>query len=539
CVFDTGHYLSLGARIFNTRSIDFVGHYSLDSTSLLPIQYKLNTEPINTLVYNLSGTSVSVVPLILNCPQLPDNMIFTECQYTTIKVKSSKMKQQSEYVPAQLSILNVTDLGIRSVLFLQPALRSCKAYDCDNQLVYLTASNETFDMSVRYEKPVGTVCQLAEDCSSINDLVQCSPLTHTCQCYSQNTSIVDLNHLGRYCVDSIVQSNCTKFSRRCLKYCDSSQTPYCLCPPQITRKVRKTSGLYDCELERDSVCTDIDQIAKCPTGTYCDGLRCRTTLLFGANRQDNVTIYKRTLPLTTYKIKNFLLSSTVDDQLTLNENNGVSKQHQTAAIIRTLLVIIIAIVLFLILIILIIAILVRSHRSQISSASKYSENKLESKSSTQLSSQYKKQRSLYKTSTTPPLSSSNNYPDSLSTISTIINGQSTPFCRYNPPTSFENYLSVQSGGLLPQSQLSPRFHRQTTTTSQLRSLNVSTPTRTPSLSRITIVPDHTNILTKHSLSTKNLTNNYRRTTTTTSMRKNKSAMPVVTRLQNGDVLISA
>ncbi|CAF1063462.1 unnamed protein product [Didymodactylos carnosus] len=492
CVFDTGLYLSLGARIFNTRSIDFVGHYSLDSIPVLPVQNKLNTEPINTLVYNLSGTFVSIVPLILNCPRLPENIIFTECQYTTIKLKSSKMRQQSEYVRAQLSILNVTDLGIRSVLFLQPgeiALQSCKAYDCDNQRAYLTASNETFDMSIRYEKPVDSVCQLTEDCSSVIDLVHCSTLTHTCQCNNQNTSIVDFNHLGRYCVDSITQSNCTKFSRRCLKYCDSSQTPHCLCPPILTRKVRKTNGLYDCELERDSSCTVNDQIAKCPTGTYCDGVRCRTTVSFGSISQDNVTFYRRTSPPTLHEQN--LLSSTAD---------------------------------------------IKSHRFRIASASTYSENKSTIPTPTQSSSQYKNQRSLYKIPNTPPPSSSNNYPDSLSTVSTIVNGQSTPFCRYNLPTSFDNYMSTNTGGLLPQSQLSPRFHRQTTTTSQLRSLNVPPPIRTPSSTRIMMFPDHTNILSKHLPPTRIVTNNYHQTTT---MRKNNSTMPIVTRLQNGDVLISA
>ncbi|CAF5139461.1 unnamed protein product, partial [Rotaria socialis] len=38
----------------------------------------------------------------------------------------------------QLSVMNITDLDQRSVLFLQPgeiSLRSCKAYDCSREIV--------------------------------------------------------------------------------------------------------------------------------------------------------------------------------------------------------------------------------------------------------------------------------------------------------------------------------------------------------------------------------------------------------------------
>ncbi len=154
------------------------------------------------------------------------------------------------------------------------SLRSCKAYDCSQELVYLTASNETFNFKINYEKPIDTKCQYDEDCQnsySIKDLIHCDKQTQTCQCYNENISNIDISGIGRLCTDSIDQSNCTKFSRRCLKWCDESETSYCLCP-KLTRKVRKINGVFDCELEPTGKCQFDDEqligpnIRKCPTG---------------------------------------------------------------------------------------------------------------------------------------------------------------------------------------------------------------------------------------------------------------------------------
>ena len=142
--------------------------------------------------------------------------------------------------------------------------------------MYLTASNETFNFNIKYEKPIDTTCQYNEDCQnsySIKDLIRCDKLTQTCQCYNENISSIGISGIGRFCTDSIDQSNCTKFSRRCLKWCDSSKTSHCVCP-KLTRKVRKINGVFDCELEPTGICRFNDNddqtigstIRKCPTG---------------------------------------------------------------------------------------------------------------------------------------------------------------------------------------------------------------------------------------------------------------------------------
>ena len=153
-------------------------------------------------------------------------------------------------------------------------LRSCKAYDCSNELVYLTASNQTFNFNIDYEKPIGTKCQLDQDCSnrySIIDVIQCDQVTQTCQCSNENITTVDMSDIGRLCTDSIDQTNCTKFPQRCLQWCDESKTSHCVCP-KYTRKVKKVNGVFDCELEPRGICRFDDEnevglnIRKCPTG---------------------------------------------------------------------------------------------------------------------------------------------------------------------------------------------------------------------------------------------------------------------------------
>jgi len=153
-------------------------------------------------------------------------------------------------------------------------LRSCKAYDCNQQIVYLTASNETFNLKINYEKPIDSPCQYNEDCQrsySVKDLIHCDKQSQTCQCSNENITTFDLPSIGRLCTDSIDQSNCTKYPRRCLRWCDQSLTSHCLCPT-LTRKVRKINGQFDCELEPNGVCSFDDEhligknIRKCPTG---------------------------------------------------------------------------------------------------------------------------------------------------------------------------------------------------------------------------------------------------------------------------------
>lgn len=140
--------------------------------------------------------------------------------------------------------------------------------------MYLTASNETFNLKIDYEKPIGTKCETNADCSnkySMNDLIQCDQGSQTCQCSNENITRIDITNIGRICTDSIDQSNCTKFPQRCLKWCDESKTSHCICP-KYTRKAQTRNGVYDCHLEPMGRCRFDDEnfiganIRKCPTG---------------------------------------------------------------------------------------------------------------------------------------------------------------------------------------------------------------------------------------------------------------------------------
>ena len=109
CLFDSHVYLSLGAQIVHSKSIDLIGYYALNRTD-----HRIS----QPLIYHLGHRWMFVVPLLLKCAQQTIPLTFTECQYTIRQRKSSVV----EYMTTQLSVMNLTDLGMQSVLFLQPGL---------------------------------------------------------------------------------------------------------------------------------------------------------------------------------------------------------------------------------------------------------------------------------------------------------------------------------------------------------------------------------------------------------------------------------
>lgn len=114
CIFDTNLYISLGSNIFNKNSIDFIGYYSFNQD---------NSYINNTLIYNLNNRWMLLVPLLIKCANQPVNLTFTECQYTMRQTKYlHRLTSTAEYMTTQLSVINITDLGMSSVLFLQPGL---------------------------------------------------------------------------------------------------------------------------------------------------------------------------------------------------------------------------------------------------------------------------------------------------------------------------------------------------------------------------------------------------------------------------------
>ncbi|CAF1123452.1 unnamed protein product [Adineta steineri] len=497
CVFDSNLYISLGANILNSNSINFIGYYSLGQKNNIS----------NTLIYNLGNRWMLLVPLLIKCAHQPINLTFTECQYTMRQNKNpNQFLSTAEYMTTQSSVMNITDLGMQSVLFLQPgeiSLRSCKAYDCSQELVYLTASNETFNLKINYEKSINTKCQYDEDCQhsySVKDLIRCDKLTQTCQCYHDNISTIDISGIGRICTDSIDQSNCTKFPRRCLRWCDESETSYCLCP-KLTRKVRKINGVFDCELEPTGQCQfDDDQIIgsnirKCPTGTYCDGERCRPSTISRQIHDDDEYFLSSTIMTST--------ATTSFDNILSSTHKQISPLNQTTVFIRTLIFITIAIILFFILIILIIIILIRSHRIHASTTpceDKVSSSSFAQSTSTALSSDSSTNINYHR-------QSKQQEQQPISTVTSV---------------SYENILTKSTfvRGLVPETNLSPRFHRQQQTLDEKRRIPLQI--RSPSLTRINPFIDHASL-----------------TTTNEHSNKKRATIPKVTCLQNGDIIISA
>ena len=109
CVLDTSVYISLGAHVLNSNSIDLIGYYALNRSDQRISQ---------ALIYHLGHRWMFVVPLLLKCAHQTIPLTFTECQYTIRQRKSSIV----EYMTTQLSVINMTDLGMQSILFLQPGL---------------------------------------------------------------------------------------------------------------------------------------------------------------------------------------------------------------------------------------------------------------------------------------------------------------------------------------------------------------------------------------------------------------------------------
>lgn len=368
-------------------------------------------------------------------------------------------------------------------------LRSCKAYDCSKKLVYLTASNETFHFQINYEKSLGIKCQTNSDCNnpySLTNLIHCDQISQTCQCLNENISTIDITGIGRLCTDSIDQSNCTKSSQRCLHWCNESKTLQCICP-KYTRKVRKINGLFDCELEPTGICRFDDDyqiglnIRKCPTGkkifisipfffdqsnfyigTFCDGNRCRSLTISRQMHED-------------FSNESLFISSTLNSNLSFSP---------TTNFFRILIIIAILSLLFFILILFIIAMLIKSHRFRLSTLSKdkiSSSSFAPSSTTTAISADFSNEIYQFKPQSFIPNDYSRRYEDYFSTNPTFI------------------------PGLVPQTNLSPRFHRQYQghyEQQRQRSLHI----QSPSLSYIN---------------------------------RKRTHLPTVTHLQNGDVLISA
>ena len=382
-------------------------------------------------------------------------------------------------------------------------LRSCKAFDCDEKFVYVTAPNDTFHFQIDYEKLIGSSCRDDGDCedsSSNYSLLQCDAISRTCQCRDESMVNIEVNGVGRLCADSILQNNCEKFPQRCLNWCDRSETSHCLCPA-LTRKVRKVNGLFDCELEPNSPCEFHDEhripssVRKCPTGkflidsfhtndssfffflivgTFCDGLRCMVAS----------SLFHQTSRISTN-------SNTSENSFQKPTMKTDQRDQQTAAFIRTLIFIGVAIFLFFILILLIVIILITSDRCHFTIVS--SEEKICSPS--------------FAPSTSTGMSiDSSNQQHAITSISTIGSTDSV-----HP---FETYLPRNEPlhGLVPQTSLSPRFHRQHLVLDERR--RVPLQIRTPSLSRINPIVDHN------------------------SFAKDRSSQPKVTHMYNGDVMIS-
>ena len=112
CHFDSNVYLSFAAQILHSNSIDLIGYYALNRTD-----HRIS----QPLIYHLGHRWMFVVPLVLKCAQQTMPLTFTECQYT-IRQRRSSSSSIVEYMTTQLSVMNLTDLGMQSVLFLQPGL---------------------------------------------------------------------------------------------------------------------------------------------------------------------------------------------------------------------------------------------------------------------------------------------------------------------------------------------------------------------------------------------------------------------------------
>ena len=104
CIFDTNNYLTLNTHILNSNSIDFFGYYSLENTTNIFNQ---------TLIYQFDQRWILLVPFMVRCVNQPDDLVFTECQYTM-----KRSRTNTEYMTTQMSIIELEHLGKQSVLFL-------------------------------------------------------------------------------------------------------------------------------------------------------------------------------------------------------------------------------------------------------------------------------------------------------------------------------------------------------------------------------------------------------------------------------------
>lgn len=121
CVFDVSLYLSLGAHVTHSRSIDFHGHYSLDRSD------------DQTLIHNFNQRWMVKIPFVLRCSNETVEVPFSECQYTMRQSISSAV----EYTSTKLSLMNINNLGLQSVLFLTSGMIETKKRKKHNESMSL------------------------------------------------------------------------------------------------------------------------------------------------------------------------------------------------------------------------------------------------------------------------------------------------------------------------------------------------------------------------------------------------------------------
>lgn len=147
-------------------------------------------------------------------------------------------------------------------------LRNCRL--TTNEIVIL---NETFHLRIEFEQTIGSPC--LNQCSH-SKLYQCSSLTKTCQCQTQEF-VVDA--LGKICVDNQLNSNCSLSPERCRRFCRIDQQilrseidRFCVCPPGSQRVL--WNNFYRCETIKIIECQMNNENSTCGEHFSCQNHRC-------------------------------------------------------------------------------------------------------------------------------------------------------------------------------------------------------------------------------------------------------------------------
>ncbi|KAL7677313.1 hypothetical protein ACOME3_003549 [Neoechinorhynchus agilis] len=230
------------------------------------------------------------VPLLLQCGGLDQSVptFVSSCEFIFGRPATTNYAVTSSIPIKNFTILNEES----SALFLEEGsttLKRCKITTCSTE--YEMTAGSHLLINIMLPKHIGSECDSVDDCGP-PDLYECK--NHMCQCgHSSGVTSFVVDHHGRICVSNnrseIEAIRCHNDPGKCRNWCNGTERIDCVCP-FIGHKVRRLDGRFICELNEGSPCGThkarfLNRILHCPPSTECIQNECKRSLSGRSNER--------------------------------------------------------------------------------------------------------------------------------------------------------------------------------------------------------------------------------------------------------------